>query len=128
PHSHLSTHAGTATCAIVPATGLSLPRRFGPGGWGADVVAGRATISHYLGVVPPLLLNQAPVPEERRHTVKFGLGAGIEPELHPLFEKRFGFPLVEVWGMTETGRILADNVEPRQITTRAFGRPRGELE
>ena len=52
----------------------------------------------------------------------------IEPELHETFEKRFGFPLIEVWGMTETGRIYADSVEPRQIHTRAFGRPRGGLE
>jgi crotonobetaine/carnitine-CoA ligase len=55
--------------------------------------------------------------------VRFGLGAGLEPELHPIFEKRFGFPLVEVWGMTETGRIFGDNHEPRQVLTRAFGRP-----
>ncbi len=128
PLFHMNNQAVTATCAILTANCLILPERFSPGRWWADVVATRATIIHYLGVVPPLLLNQAPVPEERRHTVKFGLGAGIEPQLHPLFEKRFGFPLVEVWGMTETGRILADNVEPRQITTRAFGRPQGELE
>jgi crotonobetaine/carnitine-CoA ligase len=92
------------------------------------VEGSRATIIHYLGVMPPLLLNQPPVPEERRHRIKFGLGAGVEPELHAAFEARFGFPLVEVWGMTETGRIYSDCVEPRQITTRAFGRPFGGLE
>jgi crotonobetaine/carnitine-CoA ligase len=52
----------------------------------------------------------------------------VEPQLHPAFEARFGFPLIEVWGMTETGRIYADCHEPRQITTRAFGRPFGGLE
>jgi len=82
-----------------------------------------ATIVHYLGVVPPLLLNQPASPADRRHRVRFGFGAGVEPELHPRFEERFGFPLVEVWGMTETGRIYADCHEPRQVTTRAFGRP-----
>lgn len=92
------------------------------------MVATRATVIHYLGVMPPLLLNQPPAPEERRHRVKFGAGAGVEPELHEVFEKRFGFPLIEVWGMTETGRIYADSVEPRQITTRAFGRPFGGFE
>jgi acyl-CoA synthetase (AMP-forming)/AMP-acid ligase II len=60
--------------------------------------------------------------------VKFGIGAGIEPELHEAFEKRFGFPLIEVWGMTETGRIYADSVEPRRVHTRAFGRAGGGLE
>jgi crotonobetaine/carnitine-CoA ligase len=78
--------------------------------------------------MPPLLLNQAPVPEETAHRVKAGLGAGVEPELHEAFERRFGFPLVEVWGMTETGRIFSDCHEPRAIHTRAFGRPHGRFE
>ena len=32
------------------------------------------------------------------------------------------FPLIEVWGMTEMVRVLADSLEPRQVGTRAFGR------
>jgi acyl-coenzyme A synthetase/AMP-(fatty) acid ligase len=91
-------------------------------------VASRATIVHYLGVVPPLLLNQPVTPEERQHRVKFGVGAGVDPELHEAFEKRFGFPLLEAWGMTETGRVTLVNREPRMINTRAFGRPFGGLE
>jgi crotonobetaine/carnitine-CoA ligase len=78
--------------------------------------------------MPPMLLNQPPAPEERQHRVKFGFGAGVEPQLHAVFEQRFGFPLVEVWGMTEVGRFLGDRHEPRQIATRAFGRPFGGLE
>jgi crotonobetaine/carnitine-CoA ligase len=60
--------------------------------------------------------------------VKFGVGAGVEPELHEAFEKRFGFPLIEAWGMTETGRVTMVNREPRMIHTRAFGRPVRGLE
>ncbi len=60
--------------------------------------------------------------------MRFGFGAGVEPELHEPFERRFGFPLIEVWGMTETGRVFADRVDPRQVATRAFGRPHGRLE
>jgi acyl-CoA synthetase (AMP-forming)/AMP-acid ligase II len=128
PLFHMNCQAVTATCVILTGNCLVLPARFSPTRWWPDVVATRATVVHYLGVMPPLLLNQPPCPEERAHRVRFGLGAGVEPELHPVFEARFGFPLVEVWGMTETGRILADNVEPRQVTTRAFGRPLRELE
>ena len=40
------------------------------------------------------------------HGVRFGLGAGIEPQLHAPFEERFGFPLIELWGMTEMVRVL----------------------
>jgi crotonobetaine/carnitine-CoA ligase len=70
-----------------------------------------------------MLLNQPPGPADRAHRVRFGLGAGIEPQLHPAFEERFGFPMIEVWGMTETGRIMAAAREPRMTDTRAFGRP-----
>ncbi|HTY77576.1 MAG TPA: AMP-binding protein [Candidatus Bathyarchaeia archaeon] len=128
PLFHMNAQVVTATCAMLTASCLAQPERFSPSRWWKDVAGSRATIIHYLGVMPPLLLNQAPVPEERGHRVKFGLGAGVEPELHAAFEERFGFPLVEVWGMTETGRIYSDCIEPRQITTRAFGRPFGGLE
>jgi crotonobetaine/carnitine-CoA ligase len=128
PLFHMNAQAVTATAAILTANCLAQPERFSPTRWWQDVVSSRATIIHYLGVMPPLLLNQPSVPEERGHRVKFGLGAGVEPELHPAFEQRFGFPLIEVWGMTETGRIYADSHEPRQVTTRAFGRPFGGFE
>jgi len=128
PLFHMNCQAVTATGVILTANCLILPERFSPGRWWKDVVATRATVIHYLGVVPPLLLNQPETPEERRHRVRFGFGAGVEPELHAAFEKRFGFPLVEVWGMTETGRIYGDCVEPRQTRTRAFGRPFGGFE
>jgi crotonobetaine/carnitine-CoA ligase len=128
PLFHMNCQAVTATGAMLTANCLVLPERFSPARWWPDVVATRATVVHYLGVVPPLLLNQAACAEERAHRVRFGVGAGVEPQLHGAFEQRFGFPLVEVWGMTETGRIYADSHEPRQIATRAFGRPAGGFE
>ena len=128
PLFHMNHQAVTATCAILTANCLVLPARFSPTRWWPDIIATGATIIHYLGVVPPLLLNQPPSPDDRRHRVRFGFGAGVEPQLHGAFEERFGFPLIEVWGMTETGRTYADCHEPRQITTRAFGRPSGPFE
>jgi acyl-CoA synthetase (AMP-forming)/AMP-acid ligase II len=98
------------------------PDRFSPQRWWIEVAESRATVVHYLGVIAPLLLAQPPGEHERAHVVRFGIGAGIEPQLHGPFERRFGFPLVEVWGMTEMVRVLADCSEPRQVGTRAFGR------
>ena len=123
PLFHMNAQAVTATAAIQLGGCLIAPDRFHPRTWWRDVVETRATVVHYLGVIPPLLMNQPEVPEERAHGVRFGLGAGVDPELHAAFEARFGFPLVEVWGMTETGRIYADCHEPRRVHTRAFGRP-----
>jgi acyl-CoA synthetase (AMP-forming)/AMP-acid ligase II len=97
--------------------------RFAPSRWWREVRETRASIVHYLGVIVPLLLNQPPQPDDRTHHVRFGIGAGVEPQLHAPFEERFGFPLIEIWGMTEMVRLLIDNEPPRQVGTRAFGRP-----
>ncbi len=96
--------------------------RFAPSRFWAEVRESRATIVHYLGVVIPMLLNQPASPQDREHQVRFGFGAGVEPQLHSVFEARYGFPLLELWGMTEMVRMLVDNMPPRQIGTRAFGR------
>ena len=107
---------------------LVLPDRFHATTWWEDCVRSGATGIHYLGIMPPALFKQAPVPWETRHQVRFGLGAGCDPSLHAAVEQRFGFPFVEVWGMTETGRFLANQHEPRQPDTRAFGRQAAPME
>jgi acyl-CoA synthetase (AMP-forming)/AMP-acid ligase II len=128
PLFHMNHLAITATAAILTANTLVVPERFSPARWWPEVSASGATVIHYLGVVAPMLLNQPESPADQRHKVRFGIGAGIEPQLHAAFEQRFGFPMIEVWGMTETGRIFADSREPRSIDTRAFGRPLQGLE
>jgi acyl-CoA synthetase (AMP-forming)/AMP-acid ligase II len=96
--------------------------RFQASRWWTEVGETRATIIHYLGVIIQMLHVQPPSPAERAHCVRFGMGAGVEPQLHRACEERFGFPLIELWGMTENVRILVDCVPPRQVGTRAFGR------
>ena len=98
------------------------PDRFHPRSWWRDVVETKASVIHYLGVVAPMLLNQPQDPLERSHGVRFGLGAGVEPGLHSVFEDRFGVPLIELWGMTEMCRVIAANNEPRKRGTRAMGK------
>jgi crotonobetaine/carnitine-CoA ligase len=98
------------------------PERFHAQRWWAEVVQSRATLVHYLGIVIQALMRQPDSELARAHGVRLAIGAGVEPQLHAAFEARFGFPLVEIWGMTEMVRLLGDTVEPRQVGTRAFGR------
>jgi acyl-CoA synthetase (AMP-forming)/AMP-acid ligase II len=128
PLYHMNSLAVSAMAMMLSGGCLISPDRFHPSTWWEDVVSTRATVVHYLGVIPPLLLNLPESPAERTHGVKFGVGAGVDPKHHASFEQRFGFPLVEVWGMTETGRILIDTVEPRKVGSRAFGKPTQGLE
>lgn len=96
--------------------------RFHATTWWKDLIATRATAVQFQGVIPNILLKLAPCPEETAHTVRFALCAGIDPVQHEVFEQRYGFPVVEMWAMTETGRLISDCHEPRSIHTRAFGR------
>ena len=96
--------------------------RFRPDRWWPEIDATRATIVHYLGVIVPLLLGRPPSDRDARHDVRFGIGAGVEPQLHAVFEARFGFPLLEIWGMTEMCRVLGDCAADRRVGERALGR------
>jgi acyl-CoA synthetase (AMP-forming)/AMP-acid ligase II len=94
--------------------------RFHAGRWWRTVADAGATVIHYLGVMPAVLLKLPPGPADRAHKVRFGFGAGVDPDHHQAFEARFGFPLVEVWGMTEAGAGAVTG--PRHVGRRCIGR------
>lgn len=111
--------------ALLTGNCLIMTDRFHASSWWQEVVQSRATIVHYLGVMPAILAKLPVCDQENQHAVRLGIGAGVEPAHHEAFEKRFGFPLIELWGMTEAGGGFFADTEPRQIGTRGVGRPRG---
>jgi acyl-coenzyme A synthetase/AMP-(fatty) acid ligase len=114
-----------STMATVLTGGCLIPLdRFHPRSWWDSVRAARATVVHYLGVMPALLMKATPAPADRQHLVRFGFGAGVDRSLHAAFEDRFGFPLLEAWAMTETGAgaVIIANREPRHVGASCFGR------
>lgn len=104
--------------------------RFHPRSWWKDAVETGATCMHYLGVMPAMLLNVPPGEYDKAHKVRFGLGGGVHPSHHALFEERFGTKLLEGWAMTEGAgaTVLMMNEEPRNIGTQCIGRPRADTE
>jgi acyl-CoA synthetase (AMP-forming)/AMP-acid ligase II len=130
PLFHMNALAVSTTAMILAAGCVVQLERFHPKSWWRDVAASRATIVHYLGVMPAILLSQAESPLDRAHRVRFGYGANANPKDHAAFEARFGFPLVEAWAMTETGggAMVAASREPRHVGTRCFGRPPADLD
>lgn len=107
---------------------LVLPGRFSASNWWNDIKQTGTTRFHYLGIMVPALLAVPESAAESGHRVRVAFGAGVEPAAHQRFEARFGIPLMEIWGMTETGRGLCVTGEPRYIDTRACGRVRTGLE
>lgn len=122
------THMNALACSFVAViqTGGCLIQldRFHPREWWDCVRDARATILHYLGVMPAMLLNAEPSDsDDFSDQIKFGFGAGCDPRHHQKFEDRFGFPLLEAWAMTETGAgawIMASS-EPRMVGQKCFG-------
>ncbi len=119
-----------STMAMVLSGGCIVPLdRFHPRSWWDSVRQSRASIVHYLGVMPSMLLGAAAEEADRAHAVRFGFGAGVDRRHHAVFEERFGFPLLEAWAMTETGSggcVIASQ-EPRRVGTACFGRVGPEM-
>jgi acyl-CoA synthetase (AMP-forming)/AMP-acid ligase II len=124
PMTHMNAMA-YSTMAMMLSAGCVLPLdRFHPASWWSSVRASRATIVHYLGVMPAMLIGAPASPADRDHSVRFGFGAGVDRRDHAPFEVRFGFPLLEAWAMTETGAgaVVIANHEPRHVGRSCFGR------
>jgi acyl-CoA synthetase (AMP-forming)/AMP-acid ligase II len=130
PLFHMNALAVSTTAMILTAGCVVQLDRFHPKTWWRDVVDSRATIVHYLGVMPAILLQLEPSAHDRAHRVRFGYGANANPKDHAAFEARFGFPLIEAWAMTETGggALIAASREPRHVGTRCIGKPPPNLE
>jgi len=130
PIFHMNAMAYSAMAMVMTGGCLIVLDRFHPRSWWNSVRESRATIVHYLGVMPSMLIGAPESAQDKEHSVRFGFGAGVDQGLHVPFEDRFGFPLVEAWAMTETGAgaVVVASHEPRHLGTRCFGKPSNELE
>jgi acyl-CoA synthetase (AMP-forming)/AMP-acid ligase II len=129
PLNHVNAMAFSTMVVLTAGGCLVQLDRFHPKTWWQSVRDSRATIVHYLGVMPAMLLS-APAGDDRAHAVRWGFGAGVDRKNHAVFEERFGFPLVEAWAMTETGAAacVMANHEPRHIGQSCFGRAESFVE
>ncbi len=130
PLVHMNAMACSAMAMILTGGCLIALDRFHPKSWWDSVRDSRATVVHYLGVMPAMLMKAAASPDDRWHDVRFGFGAGVDRGLHAACEERFGFPLLEAWAMTETGAgaAIIANHEPRHVGSSCFGREEDDVE
>jgi len=124
PLNHMNAMAFSTMVVLVAGGCLVQLDRFHPKSWLRSARESGATIAHYLGVMPAMLLSAPPSASDRDHAIRWGFGAGVDRKNHAPFEQRFGFPLVEAWAMTETGAAacVMANREPRLVGTSCFGR------
>lgn len=125
PLNHVNAMAFSTMVVLTAGGCLIQLDRFHPRSWWRSVRDSGATIVHYLGVMPAMLLSTPASEQDKQHRVRWGFGAGVDKRNHAPFEERFGFPLVEAWAMTETGAAacIMANRGPRNIGTSCFGKP-----
>ena len=131
PLSHMNAMATSAMGMLETGGCIVQLDRFHPSGWWDAVRSSGATVVHYLGVMPAILLGMDSSPrDDFSAQLRFGFGAGINPRHHAPFEARFGFPLIEAWAMTETGcgGCIIANHQPRHVGTSCFGKPTAAVE
>ena len=125
PPNHVNALAFSSMGAIMTGGCIIQIDRFRPAQWWQLARETGATVMHYLGVMPGMLLKLPEDPLERQHSLRFGIGGGVRLSDHERFEQRFGVPLIEAWAMTETGGAgtIATQSGPRHVGTGCIGRP-----
>ncbi|MBT2303310.1 AMP-binding protein [Variovorax paradoxus] len=130
PLNHMNAMAFSTMVVLVAGGCLVQLDRFHPKTWLSSARESGATIAHYLGVMPAMLLSAPASAADKDHAIRWGFGAGVDRKNHAPFEARFGFPLVEAWAMTETGAAacVMANREPRLVGASCFGRRQDYVE
>ncbi len=123
PIYHINGLCVTVMGTLASASGLVIPYRFSVSGFWQQVEANNVT---WFSAVPTLfayLLNdEVPVTIDRdRLRFARSASAPLSPEIHRQFEKKFGIPIIETMGLTETGAQILSN--PMPPASRKIGSP-----
>ncbi|MCQ8782129.1 ATP-dependent acyl-CoA ligase [Mangrovibrevibacter kandeliae] len=112
--------------ALITGSTVVIGKRFSASGLWPALVEHGATVTYLLGAMVPILLSRPPTDLDRAHHVRVALGPGVPPRFHAPFVERFGFPLVEGYGSTETNFVIAG--APGEGGSGAMGRVRPGFE
>lgn len=110
PHSYIDPQ-WNVVAALRAGAHLVLLDAFHPSTFMSDVARFRVSLFYCLGVMPTLLLKQAPAPHDQAPSLKRVYCSAIPIEQHAAIEERWGAPWFEAFGMTESGLNIA--VSPR---------------
>lgn len=121
--------AGQAFAASAVATGasLALVSRFSAHHFWEQVHAHGITLARHLGEMLALLCRLPEHPNDHRHSLRAVYGGGARPDVAEEFERRFGVPVVEGYGLTETNTVLRNELRERRRGSIGRPLPYGEV-
>jgi crotonobetaine/carnitine-CoA ligase len=91
--------------SLIAGAQVVVTERFRATSWLEEVRAAEATITNGLGVIPEFIFRQPPTDRDRDHRLRLMMAVPIAPEWGAAFEKRFGIPFVQGFGMTECNMV-----------------------
>lgn len=112
PLYHGAAATSVTSTALKSGASIVVRRKFSTREFWPDVRRYGITIVQYIGEICRYLLNQAPAQDDRNHSLRCMLGAGLTPESWARWLERFGdVQIFEGWGSTEanTAIINVDN-------------------
>ncbi len=69
-----------------------------------------ATVAYLLGAMAMMLLAQPEKADNSAHRIRVALGGGVPGQFHRPFLERFGVPMVDGYGSTETNFVFAGSI------------------
>tara|TARA_B100001121_G_scaffold309025_1_gene334605 strand:- start:52 stop:1575 length:1524 start_codon:yes stop_codon:yes gene_type:complete len=114
PTYHINGMCVTVMGTLVSASGLVIPYKFSVSSFWPQVKQHNVS---WFSAVPTLfayLLNDDVTPDINADRLRFARSASapLPPETHRKFESRFGIPIIETMGLTETGAQILSNPLP----------------
>ncbi len=110
--------------ALVTGASIALVERFSASRWSAQALAMDATVASLFAAPIRMILAQPPAPADRGHRLRVVLFAqNITPAQLDEFEGRFGCPLIQLYGMTETVAPTLMNPLYGERRNMTIGRP-----
>ncbi len=139
PLYHIDAATLTVVAALAVGATAAIGTRFSASRFWDEVRAFDASVFNFMGATLTLLWKRDPSPLDRCHRVRLAWGVPM-PDWQKQFEDRFGFPLYQVYGLTDAGvpvydpvggpqrqgscgRVI-DQFEIRIDTDKAHGEPR----
>lgn len=123
PHYHINGLCVTVIAPLVSCGAVAVAQKFSASKFWDQAISCNAT---WFSVVPTIIshLLQGDAPSvEQTSQIRFGRSASapLSPDVHETFEDRFGIPLVETMGLTETAAQILSNPLPPGV--RKIGSP-----
>jgi crotonobetaine/carnitine-CoA ligase len=124
PLFHMNAQIISTIVALLSGASLILIDRFHSSTWWDDIKKYKATIFHYLGVIPSILMSLPERKDDYHQNTLYGVGGGVLKDIHEKFERRFNVQLLEIYGSTEAGGLFLTRrgAKDRKVGTGCFGR------